>query len=47
MVRFVKVRYSAQWTDGSPMYPGTWVETWVLICPTVWMLVGIEPEKES
>jgi len=43
----VKVHYAAQWPDGSLMYPGVWIETWVKVCPTVWMLIAVEPEEQE
>ena len=44
-MRMERVHYSAVWPDGSLMYPGVWVELWVLVCPTVWMLVATKPEE--
>lgn len=33
--------------DNTPLYPGNYVFTWIMIIPGVWQLCSIEPEKEQ
>ena len=44
MLKEVHVRSSAELADGSPMFPGTWIETWVLMPGAgVWILASFRP----
>jgi hypothetical protein len=47
MLKEIYVRSSAELEDGSPMFPGTWVETWILLPGTgAWMLLSFRPAPE-
>jgi hypothetical protein len=44
MLKEIYVRSSAEPEDGSEMFPGTWVETWILLPGTgAWMLLSFRP----
>jgi hypothetical protein len=47
MLKQIHVRSTAERDDGTPLYPGTWVETWVLMPGAgVWMLLDWRPAPE-
>jgi hypothetical protein len=47
MLKQIYVRSTAERDDGSPMFPGVWIETWVLMPATgVWMLVAYRPAPD-
>lgn len=48
MIRQELLRMSSQHLDGSPMYPGVWLRTWVLLPGTrVWMCVSCVPYDQE
>lgn len=48
MIRVVPVRLSSQYLDGSPMYPGVWLQVWLFNpCLKVWSMVDLKPDQPS
>jgi hypothetical protein len=45
MIKQIRVQYTSQWPDRSLMFPGIWIETYVLLCPGVWWLIDSRPEE--
>ena len=47
MLKQIHVRSTAERDDGTPLYPGTWVETWLFMPGAgVWVLVSFRPAPE-
>jgi hypothetical protein len=47
MLKEICVRSTAERDDGSPMFPGFWIETWILLPGTgAWMVLSFRPAPE-
>ena len=48
MIRHEVIRLSSQHLDGSLMYPGLWLRTWVQVAGTrTWICASVVPYQES